>query len=61
VQVGGSVIAVLYADAERADKPDDPEWLDTIDAMTRHAGRVLEAMTIRQAAAHWTPRRGVRP
>jgi hypothetical protein len=59
VQVGGSVIAVLYADAARADRPEDPEWLDTIDAMTRHAGRVLEAMTVRQAAALWTPRGGV--
>lgn len=56
VQVGGSVIAVLYADAARADKPEDPEWLDTIDAMTKHASRVLEAMTVRQAAALWTPR-----
>jgi hypothetical protein len=59
VQVGGSVIAVLYADAVRADRPEDPEWLDTIDAMTKHAGRVLEAMTVRQAAALWTPRGGV--
>ena len=59
VQVGGSVIAVLYADAARADRPEDPEWLDTIDAMTRHAGRVLEAMTVRQAAALWAPPRGV--
>jgi len=59
VQVGGSVIAVLYADAARADRPEDPEWLDTIDAMTKHAGRVLEAMTVRRAAALWTPRRGV--
>ena len=57
VQVGGSVIAVLYADAARADRPEDPEWLDTIDAMTKHAGRVLEAMTVRQAAALWTPPR----
>jgi hypothetical protein len=61
VQVGGSVIAVLYADAARADRPEDPEWLDTIDAMTKHAGRVLEAMTVRQAAALWTPRGGVVP
>jgi hypothetical protein len=56
VQVGGSVIAVLYADAVRTDRREDPQWLDTIDAMTKHAGRVLEAMTVRQAAALWTPR-----
>lgn len=60
VQVGGSVIAVLYADSARTDRPEDPEWLDTIDTMTRHAGRVLEAMTVRQAAALWTPRQGAR-
>ena len=60
VQVGGSVIAVLYADAARTDKPEEPEWLDTIDALTKHAGRVLEAMTVRQAAALWTPRHTVR-
>jgi predicted nucleic acid-binding Zn-ribbon protein len=59
VQVGGSVIAVLYADAARADRPEDPEWLESIDAMTKHAGRVLEAMTVRQAAALWAPPRGV--
>lgn len=60
VQVGGSVVAVLYADAARADKPEKPEWLDTIDTMAMHAGRVLEAMTMRQAAALWTPRPGAR-
>ena len=58
VQVGGSVIAVLYADAARADSPEDPEWLDMIDAMAKHASRVLEAMTVRQAAALWAPRPG---
>jgi len=58
VQVGGSIIAVLYADAARTDRPEDPEWLDTIHAMTKHAGRVLEAMTVRQAAALWMPRGG---
>ncbi|HZM92016.1 MAG TPA: GAF domain-containing protein [Vicinamibacterales bacterium] len=60
VQVGGSVIAVLYADSARTDTPEDPEWLDTIDTMTKHAGRALEAMTVRQAAALWTPRHGAK-
>jgi hypothetical protein len=60
VQVGGSVIAVLYADSARTDTSEDPEWLDTIDTMTKHAGRVLEAMTVRQAAALWTPRHGAK-
>ena len=62
VQVGGSVIAVLYADAARTDSPEEPGWLRLVDAMTRHAGRALEAMTVRQAAAMWTSGRwGVLP
>ena len=40
---------MLYADSARTDTPEDPEWLDTIDTMTKHAGRALEAMTVRQA------------
>ena len=56
VQVGGSVIAVLYADAAKTDRPDEPEWLEMVDALARHAGRMLEAMTVKQAAALWTPR-----
>lgn len=56
VRVGGSVIAVLYADAVRTDTPEGPEWVTTIDRMATHAGRVLEAMTVRQAAARWSPR-----
>jgi hypothetical protein len=56
VQVGGSVIAVLYADAARTDKAEDPDWLDRIGAMAKHAGRALEAMTVRQAAAMSMPR-----
>jgi hypothetical protein len=55
VHVGGSVIAVLYADAARADRPEEAEWLDTIPAIAKHAGRMLESMTIRQAAALWIP------
>jgi hypothetical protein len=55
VQVGGSVIAVLYADTLGADRPEEPEWLETLGALVKHAGRVLEAMTVNQAAALWTP------
>ncbi len=61
VHVGGSVIAVLYADTARADTPEEPEWLEKVDALARHAGRVLEAMTVNQAAALWAPRAGMRP
>jgi hypothetical protein len=60
VHVGGSVIAVLYADAARADRPEEPEWQETMDALAKHAGRVLEAMTVNQAAALCIPRAEVR-
>jgi chromosome segregation ATPase len=56
VRVGGSVIAVLYADAARSDSPEEAGWQQLVDAMTQHAGRALEAMTVRQAAALWTTR-----
>ena len=55
VEVGGSVIAVLYADVAQTDRPEEPRWTVILDVMARHAGRVLEAMTVRQAAALWTP------
>jgi hypothetical protein len=61
VQVGGSVIAVLYADTARADRPEEPQWAETMNALAKHAGRVLEAMTVNQAAALWRPRPDVRP
>ena len=60
VHVGGSVIAVLYADAARADRPEEPEWQETMDALAKHAGRVLEAMTVNQAAALCIPPAEVR-
>lgn len=57
VEVGGSVIAVLYADAERTDRPEEPRWPAILDVMARHAGRVLEAITVRHAAAIRAPLR----
>lgn len=60
VQVGGSVIAVLYADVANADTPEEPEWLETMNALAKHAGRMLEVVTVNQAAALWTPRAGAR-
>lgn len=60
VQVGGSVVAVLYADTARADSPEEAEWQDMMDALVKHAGRVLEAMTVNQAAALWAPRTGAK-
>ena len=59
VSVGGSVVAVLYADGPVADKPDEPYWPAFLDVLTRHAGRVLEGITVRQAAGLMTGRPGV--
>jgi hypothetical protein len=50
IEVGGSVIAVLYADAADAETAEEPRWPDHVELMARHAGRVLEALTVRQAA-----------
>jgi hypothetical protein len=56
VEVSGSVIAVLYADKPEADKQEHARWPTILDQMARHAGRVLEAVTVRHAAAMWAPR-----
>jgi hypothetical protein len=50
VSVGGSVVAVLYADGAVADKSEEPYWPAFLDVLARHAGRVLETITVRQAA-----------
>ena len=50
VSVGGSVVAVLYADGAVADKSEEPYWPAFLDVLARHAGRVLEAITVRHAA-----------
>jgi hypothetical protein len=50
VSVGGSVVAVLYADSPVADTPHEPYWPAFLDVLARHAGRVLEGITVRQAA-----------
>jgi hypothetical protein len=54
VSVGGSCVAVLYADGPVADKPDEPYWPAFLDVLARHAGRVLEGITVRQAAGLMT-------
>jgi hypothetical protein len=56
VEVSGSVIAVLYADKPEADNQERVRWPTILDQMVRHAGRVLEAVTVRHAAAMWAPR-----
>ena len=54
MSVGGSVVAVLYADGPAADKSEEPYWPAFLDVLARHAGRVLEAITVRQAAGLMT-------
>ena len=54
VSVGGSVVAVLYADGPVADKSEEPYWPAFLDVLARYAGRVLEAITVRQAAGLMT-------
>jgi hypothetical protein len=51
VRVGGEVVAVLYADAPLVNEPSsDARWPAILDVLVRHASRVLEAMTVEQAA-----------
>jgi hypothetical protein len=58
ITVGGAVVAVLYADAPRLDAPSaSSRWPAIVDVLTRHASRVLEAMTVQQAAGLSLPRR----
>ena len=57
VTVGGVVVAVLYGDAPRLDRPSDSSrWPAMLDVLARHASRVLEAMTVQQAAGLSLPR-----
>jgi hypothetical protein len=60
VTVGGSVVAVLYADSPLADTPDEIYWPGFLEVLARHAGRVLEGLTVRQAAGLMTGQSGVR-
>ena len=50
VTVAGAVVAILYADGPDADKEIEPVWPARLDVLTRYAGRMLESITIRQAA-----------
>lgn len=50
VTVGGDVVAVLYAEVGDALSPQRRIAKDALDALTRHAGRVLETITVQQAA-----------
>jgi hypothetical protein len=50
VSVGGDVIAVLYAEVDDALSPQRRISKDALDTLTRHAGRVLETITVQLAA-----------
>jgi hypothetical protein len=50
VTVGGAVVAVLYVDGPEADNEGEPAWASRLDVLARYAGRILESITIRQAA-----------
>jgi hypothetical protein len=47
ILLGGTVAAVLYADTPADGPAASSRWPATLDVLARHAGRVLEAMTIR--------------
>jgi hypothetical protein len=47
--IGGVVVAVLYADTPYEADAATPPWTSVLDVLTRHAARVLEATTLRQA------------
>ena len=61
VSVGGEVIAVLYAEVDDALSPQRRMSKDALDTLTRHAGRVLETITVQQAAGLRPLRRYRRP
>jgi hypothetical protein len=50
IEVGGEVVAVLHAEVGDALSPQRRIAKDALDALTRHAGRVLETLTLQQAA-----------
>lgn len=57
VTVGGTVVAVLYGDA---DKTAGAAWTTMLEVLARYATRVLETMTMQQATGLWPPRGAAR-
>jgi hypothetical protein len=47
IVLGGETVAVLYADAPRGGDTTDRRWPLALEVVTRHASRVIEAMTLR--------------
>lgn len=61
VLVGGTVVAVLYADAACSDRPSAGSgWPAVLEVLVRHASRMLEAMMVAQASGVSIPRQAVR-
>lgn len=56
VVVGGTAVAVLYADGVAGDTRAVDRWPAVLDVLARHASRVLEAMTVQQAIGLSLPR-----
>jgi hypothetical protein len=58
IVIGGQPVAVLYADqgTPGAEPSAMPNWADTIEVLTRHATRCLEAIVAFQAARLFTGR-----
>jgi hypothetical protein len=50
VGVAGAVVAVLYVDTTSSDAGERHLAVTEIDILARHAGRMLEAITVQQAA-----------
>jgi hypothetical protein len=59
--VGGAPVAVLYADVPSQDGGADDRWTVALDILARHAGKVLEALTVQQATGLSLPRPVARP
>jgi len=56
ITVGGQVVAVLYGDSPALEATSTTaRWPAILEMLGRHSSRVLEAMTVRQAAALGTP------
>ena len=56
VAVGGQMVAVLFVAARTS-----PDVQQALDLLTRHAGRVLEGMTVARIAGLMTPEAAVDP
>ena len=54
--VGGATVAVLYADSLASDRRGSDRWAAILDVLSRHASKVLEALTVQQVVGLSLPR-----